>query len=134
MDLILRKFVLLLLLTASCAPRPWAHDHAELNPEELSSHLRMCHSGSSDGGLPHGWHVHFEELEACLDDDAESGMSDLAAQPAASETNLERDLSPSNANIANLMPSSQPMRVGISPCLAATSGCELFQTFGALRI
>ena len=135
MDLIVRKLVLLLLLAASTAPSPWAHDHAELSPEQLSSHLRLCHSGSSHEGRPHGWHVHFEGLEACLvnDDDA-LRKSDLTAQPAAAETDLQRDLSPALACIASLPTSHPPRHVRSSLFRAPISGCELFQTFGALRI
>lgn len=132
-----RLFVVLMqLAVVSRAPMPWAHDHADLSQEQLSTHMQLCHPDSTHEELPHGRHVHFTALEAIVDGSSEGRTSSDFAP--AERLVFESDLALSqidgeSAACANGSPLGASVGRNLSH-FAPISGCELFQAFGASRI
>jgi len=128
--------VLIQFVVASGASVPWDHDHAELSLEQLAAHLQQCHQGSSQEELPRGRHVHVSVFDAIVDGETD-GRSLFDVAPVETLI-IDFDLALVRFD-SGLASSSDLSREHVRPdgilaCFAATSGCELFQAYGALRI
>lgn len=115
---------------------PWHHDHAELSQEQLAAHLQHCHQGSSQEELPRGRHVHISVFDAIVDGETDGRSLNDAAPVETLSIDFDFVVVPFDSGLASSSDlSREHVRPdGILACDAATSGCELFQAFGALRI